>query len=590
MLKNAFALLQKMGRSLMLPVSVLPAAGILLGVGSAGFSWMPEGVSTLMAQAGGAVFTSLPLLFAIAVALGLTQNDGVATLASVVGFFVMLATMGVIAPVFGVEPKNIFGINSIDTGVFGGMLIGGIAAWLFNRYFRIQLPPYLGFFAGKRFVPIATAFAAIVTGLALALVWPPIGAGIQSFSHWAAYSNPTTAVFIYGIVERLLLPFGLHHIWNVPFFFEIGSYTKATGEVVHGDITRFFAGDPDAGILGGAYLFKMWGLPAAAFAMWRCAKPDQRKKVGGIMLSAALTSFLTGITEPIEFSFLFVAPMLYGLHALLAGTAQLLFQLLGAKLGFTFSHGFIDYVLYYTIDTKPWLVLVVGPLWGLLYFGLFRWAILRFDLKTPGRDVEDAALVAAPAAAADSVAAQLVEAFGGGGNITSLDACITRLRVTVRERGLVSADRLKALGATGVVSVGESTQAIFGTRSENLKTDMEQYLQTQPSGPVPAVAATAAPRVAAAPIPGADRGALPNLDGQAAALIRALGGSSNVSSVEAIAHTRLRVRVVDDSMVDQAALRAAGAHGVMLADPGVVHVLVGLGAENYVPALRRATA
>ena len=309
------------------------------------------------------------------------------------------------------------------------------------------------------------------------------------------------------------------------------------------------------------------------------------------MLSAALTSFLTGITEPIEFSFLFVAPMLYGLHALLAGTSQLLFQLLGAKLGFTFSHGFIDYVLYYTIDTKPWLVLVVGPLWGLLYFGLFRWAILRFDLKTPGRDVEDAALVAAPAAASDSLAAQLVEAFGGAGNITSLDACITRLRVTVRERGLVDADRLKALGATGVVSVGESTQAIFGTRSENLKTDMEQHLQTHPSGPAPApaVAATAAARVAPAPIPVANRGALPNLDGQAAALIRGLGGSANVSSVEAIAHTRLRVRVLDDTLVDQAALRAAGAHGVMLADPGVVHVLVGLGAENYVPALRRAT-
>ncbi|MBA3296712.1 MAG: PTS transporter subunit EIIC, partial [Acidobacteria bacterium] len=362
MLKNSFAILQKMGRSLMLPVSVLPAAGILLGVGSAQFSWIPPGVSTLMAQAGGAVFASLPMLFAIAVALGLANNDGVASLAAVVGLFVMLATMGVVAPYFGVVPKNIFGINSIDTGVFGGMLIGGVAAWLFNRYYRIQLPPYLGFFAGKRFVPIATAFAAILAGLLLALVWPPVGGAIRAFSYWAAYTNPQLAVFIYGVVERLLLPFGLHHIWNVPFFFEIGSFTKATGEVVHGDITRFFAGDPQAGILGGAYLFKMWGLPAAALAIWHSARPDQRKKVGGIMVSAALTSFLTGITEPIEFSFLFVAPILYGIHALLAGTAQLLFNVLGAKLGFTFSHGFIDYVLYYTLDTKPWLVLVVGPL------------------------------------------------------------------------------------------------------------------------------------------------------------------------------------------------------------------------------------
>ena len=586
MFKDAFALLQKMGRSLMLPVSVLPAAGILLGVGSAGFSWMPETVSTLMAQAGGAVFGSLPLLFAIAVAIGLAQNDGVASLAAVVGFFVMVATMGVLAPLFGVEPKSIFGINSIDTGVFGGMLLGGIAAFLFNRYFRIQLPPYLGFFAGKRFVPIVTAFAAILLGLLLALVWPPVGAAIKAFSHWAAYTNPQLAVTIYGIVERLLIPFGLHHIWNVPFFFEIGSFTKATGEVVHGDITRFFAGDPDAGILGGAYLFKMWGLPAAALAMWRCARPDQRTKVGGIMFSAALTSFLTGITEPIEFSFLFVAPILYGLHALLAGAAQLLFQLLGAKLGFTFSHGFIDYVLYYTMDTKPWLVLVIGPLWGLVYFALFRWAILRFDLKTPGRDVEDTATVPATAQQTDSFEGQLVEAFGGAPNITSLDACITRLRVTVRDRAAVKTDRLKALGATGVVMVGQSAQAIFGTRSENLKTDMEQYLRGRESA-APAALQTGSPaeKQPAAPARASND---PHIADRAARLIRGLGGPSNVKNVEAIAATRIRVLVLDEKQVNADALRAAGAHGVMVADPGVVHVLVGLGAENYIAELRRA--
>jgi PTS system glucose-specific IIC component len=574
----------------MLPVSVLPAAGILLGVGSAGFSWMPESVSTLMAQSGGAVFSSLPLLFAIAVALGLTQNDGVASLAAVVGFFVMLATMGVVAPMFGIEPKNIFGINSIDTGVFGGLLIGGVAAWLFNRYYRIQLPPYLGFFAGKRFVPIVTAFAAILMGLALAVIWPPVGSAIKAFSHWAAYSNPAFAVFIYGVVERLLIPFGLHHIWNVPFFFEIGSYTKATGEVVHGDITRFFAGDPQAGILGGAYLFKMWGLPAAALAMWRCARPDQRTKVGGIMFSAALTSFLTGITEPIEFSFLFVAPILYALHALLAGFAQLLFEVLGARLGFTFSHGFIDFFLYYTIDTKPWLVLLIGPLWGLLYFGLFRWAILHFDLKTPGRDVEDPVVAAVPSGAqpADAMAGQLVEAFGGRDNITSLDACITRLRVTVRDRAAVRTDRLKALGATGVVMVGQNAQAIFGTRSENLKTDMEQYLQA--GGGLAATAPAAAPASARPAAAGEARSepVSPQLEHRADALMKALGGTANVRNVEAVAATRIRVTVNDDKKVDEAALRAAGAHGVMVPDPGVVHVLVGLGAENYVPALRRA--
>jgi glucose PTS system EIICB or EIICBA component len=570
-MKNAFVILQKMGRSLMLPVSVLPAAGILLGVGSARFSWMPAGLSNLMAQAGGAVFSSLPLLFAIAVALGLTNNDGVASLAAVVGLFVMLATMGVVAPFFGVPATNIFGVNSIDTGVFGGMLIGGVAAWLFSRYYKIQLPPYLGFFAGKRFVPIVTAFAAIGCGLALALVWPPIGRGIKAFSYWAAYSNPSLAVFIYGVVERLLLPFGLHHIWNVPFFFEIGSYTKPTGEIVHGDITRFFAGDPTAGILGGAYLFKMWGLPAAALAMWRAARPDQRAKIGGIMLSAALTSFLTGITEPIEFSFLFLAPMLYGLHAFLAGCAQLLFQMLGAKLGFTFSHGFIDFVLYYSIDTKPWLVLVVGPLWGLMYFGLFSWAIERFDLKTPGRDVDDAPAVAVTAGPS-GMAADLVLAFGGSANMTSLDACITRLRVTVADRSLVNADRLKALGAAGVVLVGSNVQAIFGTRSENLKTQIEEYLRAGGAGA--AVAAVAPP--AAGPSLRMDR------------VTAALGGPDNIREAGAVAKTRLRVIVLDESRVDTAALLAAGAQGVMRAAGGVVHVLVGLEAETLLSSFKRA--
>ena len=590
MLKTAFGVLQKIGRALMLPVSVLPAAGILLGVGSANFGWMPPTVSALMAQAGGVVFSSLPLLFAMAVALGLANNDGVATVAAVVGFVVMLATMGVVAPLFGVEPKSIMGIPSIETGVFGGILIGGLAAWLFNRYYRIQLPQYLGFFAGKRFVPIVTAFAAIGFGLLLAFVWPPIGAQIQRFSHWAAYSNPQLAAFTYGIVERLLIPFGLHHIWNVPFFFEIGSFTKASGEVVHGDITRFFAGDPTAGILGGAYLFKMWGLPAAALAIWHTARPENRVKVGGIMLSAALTSFLTGITEPIEFSFLFVAPILYGLHALLAGSAQLLFQILGAKLGFTFSHGFIDYVLYYTLHTRPWLVLLVGPIWAILYYGLFRWAIARFDLPTPGREREPDLTGATPEAAGTTEADALVAAFGGAENIAGLDACITRLRVAVQDPARVDSARLKTLGATEVMSVGQSVQAIFGTRSENLKGQMEDVLQARGRLPAPAArarvpAAPLRPSAAASTTDAAEDAAL---ESRARLLVTALGGPANIRSVDAAALTRLRVVVRDESRVDEAALRAAGAHGVMVADPGVVHVLFGIGAERYAVALQRA--
>src|SRR6186997_2278982 len=314
--KNAFSLLQKIGKCMMLPVSVLPVAGILLGVGSANFPWLPVAVSQIMAAAGSAVFGNLPLLFAIGVAIGLTENDGVAALAGTVGYVVFLAALGVCATVQGIETKVIMGIQSIETGVFGGIIAGLIAAAVFNRFYRIQLPSYLGFFAGKRSVPIITAFAVIATGALLSFIWPPIGDAIKGFSNWAVHGRPALAFTIYGVVERALIPFGLHHVWNVPFFFQAGTYTDpVTGAVVHGEIARFISGDPTAGNMTGGYLFKMWGLPAAALAMWQAARPEQRAKVGGIMVSAALTAFLTGITEPIEFAFLFVAPVLYAIHA-----------------------------------------------------------------------------------------------------------------------------------------------------------------------------------------------------------------------------------------------------------------------------------
>ena len=345
---NAFSLLQKIGKCMMLPVSVLPVAGILLGVGSANFSWLPTIVSQIMAASGNAIFANLPLLFAIGVAIGLTDNDGVAALAGTVGFVVFLAAMGVCAKLRGIETTAIMGIQSIETGVFGGIIVGLIAAAAFNRFYRIQLPTYLGFFAGKRSVPIITAFAVIAAGALLSFIWPPIGAAIKAFSNWAVHERPALAFTIYGIVERALIPFGLHHVWNVPFFFEAGDYTDpATGNVVHGEIARFISGDPTAGNMTGGYLFKMWGLPAAAFAMWHAARPENRAKVGGIMVSAALTAFLTGITEPIEFAFLFVAPLLYAIHALLAGAAYFVCIALHIKHGFTFSHGLIDYVVLF---------------------------------------------------------------------------------------------------------------------------------------------------------------------------------------------------------------------------------------------------
>ncbi|HEY0946888.1 MAG TPA: PTS transporter subunit EIIC, partial [Opitutaceae bacterium] len=337
MFTPSFSFFQKIGKSLMLPVAVLPVAGLLLGIGAANFGWMPELVSALMKQSGDVIFGNLPLIFAIGVALGFTENDGVSAIAATIGYAVMLATLGVMAGVWGIEAKPILGIPSMQTGVFGGILAGGLAAFMFNRYYRISLPTYLGFFAGKRFVPIVTAVSAIGLGVVLSLIWPPVQHGIDAFSHWAAISSPRTAATVYGFVERLLIPFGLHHIWNVPFFFEMGAYTDTTGKVVSGDINRFFAGDPTAGVLAGAFFFKMFGLPAAAVAMWRSARPENRAKVGGIMVSAALTSFLTGITEPIEFAFMFIAPALYVLHAALAASAQFIANTLGMHLGFTFS-------------------------------------------------------------------------------------------------------------------------------------------------------------------------------------------------------------------------------------------------------------
>jgi PTS system glucose-specific IIC component len=324
----------------------------------------------------------------------------------------------------------------------------------------------------------------------------------------------------------------------------------------------------------------MWGLPAAALAMWSCARPENRKKVGGIMVSAALTSFLTGITEPIEFSFLFVAPVLYAIHAIMAGVAYSTCILLGIKHGMTFSHGLIDFVLLYSRSTHAAWFFVIGPLWAALYFVVFRAAIRRFDLKTPGREVEEIGNEGDVAGGeGDELAGRLVAAFGGRGNIRTLDACITRLRVEVADVGRASQERLKALGATGVVVVGSNVQAIFGPRSENLKTDMEAWLRSgapRTEGIGEATASTA--------LAGHGAGAAATTDeaGPAPAarvgdLLHALGGAGNVASVAAVAETRLRV-VLNDGHVDESALLAAGARGVMVLPGRVVHVIVGLGA------------
>jgi PTS system glucose-specific IIC component len=584
--KTAFSYLQKIGKCMMLPVSVLPVAGILLGVGSANFSWLPEAVSQVMAASGSAIFGSLPLLFAIGVAIGLTENDGVAALAGIVGYVVFLAAMGICAKLNGIETKAIMGIPSIETGVFGGIVVGLIAAAAFNRFYKVQLPSYLGFFAGKRAVPIITAFAVILVGVVLSFVWPPIGNAIDTFSHWAVHGRPALAFTIYGVVERALIPFGLHHVWNVPFFFQAGEFTDpATGNIVRGEIARFVSGDPTAGSMTGGYLFKMFGLPAAALAIWRTARPDQRAKVGGIMISAALTAFLTGITEPIEFAFLFVAPLLYVVHALLAGAAYFLCVALGIKHGFTFSHGLIDYIVLFPKSHNALWLLVIGPIWALLYYGVFTFAIRKFDLLTPGREVEDETAKAARAVSKDQFALQLIRAFGGRSNIVSLDACITRLRVKLADITKANVEKLKALGASGVVVVGDGMQAIFGTRSENLKTEMQDYLKSagpeadeidEPSPVKPAPAAVIKP-------PLRD----PDAARKANAYIAALGGKSNIIRVDACAETRLRLVVRDEAQVHETALKAEGVAAVVKLDHGkTLHLLVGLNADQYAAEMR----
>lgn len=564
--KKAFMFLQQIGKSLMLPVAVLPVAGLLLGIGSgllnAEVSWIPAVIPQVMTQCGNVIFDNMPLIFAIGTTLGLTDNDGVAALAAVTGFLVLQATMGVMADVlwFHVSPERETlgiladalgydvdfarrivstnaGIKTIQTGVFGGLFAGVVAAWVYKRFYRVRLPPYLGFFAGKRSVPILTSLIAIVLGVALSLFWPPVQELINAFSMWAAYSAPAVAGATYGFVERLLLPFGLHHIWNVPFFFEIGSYVNKAGEVVTGDIPRFFAGDPTAGILGGGFLIKMFGLPAAALAIWQTAKPENRLKVGGIMASGALTAFLTGITEPLEFTFLFAAPALYFVHAVLVGTAFAAVNLAGAHIGYTFSQGAIDFGLFYALDTKPWLVFVLGPVYAVVYYAVFRFFITAFDMKTPGRD-DDATAEDAPAddgrGEKRQTAARLVAAFGGRDNIQNLDACITRLRLILKDPAKARDSELKALGATGVMRVGNGVQAVFGTMSENLKTEMEEFLRSGADVPV-----ISAPALS---------------DGVRAAL----GGEANIKSTESEADGGVCVRLGDPSLIDEDELRASG--------------------------------
>ncbi|MDX1301779.1 glucose-specific PTS transporter subunit IIBC [Photobacterium sp.] len=478
MISSTFGLLQRIGRSLMLPVAVLPIAGLLLGIGSANFSWLPTIVSDIMAMSGDAVFSNLALIFAIGVALGLSDNDGVAGLAATVGFAILTATMGVMAKQHGIETASVIGIPTINTGVFGGIAIGAIASVMYKRFYNIRLPEYLGFFAGKRFVPIVTGISAIALGVIMSYIWPPIGNVIDTFSHWAAYQSPTLAFGIYGFVERSLIPFGLHHIWNVPFFFEVGEYVNPeTGAVIKGEIQRYLAGDPTAGNLAGGYMYSMWALPAIGLAIYRSARPEKRALVGGIMASAALTSWLTGITEPMEFSFLFVAPVLYVIHCIFTGIGFALVSALDIHHSVTFAHGAIDFLIYYPLSQNAWQFIIIGPLWAIMYYTVFRLLIAKLNLMTPGRESDEEDLSQITEIGTE-LAENLISALGGKSNIKNVDACITRLRVTLHDIKQADIDGIKRLGAREVLVIGDNLQAIFGTQSDNIKTEINQVLVT----------------------------------------------------------------------------------------------------------------
>ncbi|ENK0558368.1 PTS transporter subunit IIABC [Clostridium botulinum] len=502
MFKKSFGILQQVGKALMLPVALLPAAGILLAFGNmfqneAFLKLAPalnspvfQGFAKVMEQSGNIVFANLALLFAVGVAVGLAGGEGVAGLAAIVGFLIMNVTMGVVT---GITPgligkshpefASVLGIPTLQTGVFGGIIMGIIAAQLYKKYYNIELPSYLGFFAGKRFVPIVTATFAIFVGLIMVFIWPPIQSGLNTFSHNMIDANKTLAAFVFGVIERALIPFGLHHIFYNPFWYQFGEYVNKAGQLVNGDQTIFFAQLKDAvpftagTFMTGKFPFMMFGLPAAALAIYQEAKPEKKKLVGGIMASAALTAFLTGITEPIEFSFLFVAPALFAIHCLFAGLSFMTMHILNIKIGMTFSGGVIDFILFGVVPnrTKWWLVIPVGLAFSVIYYFGFRFAIRKWNLKTPGRE-DDTNTENVSHSSEGSLAAKVLEALGGKENLANLDACITRLRVSVNSIDKVNKEELKSLGASGVMIVGNNIQAIFGPKSDQLKEQIKDVI------------------------------------------------------------------------------------------------------------------
>nr|WP_285856885.1 N-acetylglucosamine-specific PTS transporter subunit IIBC [Mesobacillus subterraneus] len=458
---SVLGFLQKIGKALMLPIAVLPAAALLLRLGQPDLLNIP-----FISAAGDAIFANLALLFAIGVAVGIAKDgNGAAGLAGAIGYFVLTKGAGAVN-------------ESINMAVLGGILSGVIAGLLYNRYHDIKLPDWLGFFGGKRFVPIITSLVMIVLAGVFGYVWPPIQAGINNIGEWIVGAG-ALGVGVFGFLNRLLIPMGLHHVLNTLVWFEFGEFTNAAGDVVKGDLNRFFAGDPKAGIfMNGFFPVMMFGLPAAAFAMIAAAKKERKKAVTGALAGVAFTSFLTGITEPIEFLFMFLSPFLYGIHAVLTGLAMSITYMLDIHHGFGFSAGAIDYVLNYGIAQKPLLLLGVGLVYAALYFLIFYFLIIKLDLKTPGREDEVEGEFTESGSGKGNYAElgdQYLAALGGKDNLKELDNCVTRLRLKVADMDKVNEAELKRLGAKGVLKLNKTDlQVIVGTDVEFLANEMKR--------------------------------------------------------------------------------------------------------------------
>ncbi|WP_244826895.1 N-acetylglucosamine-specific PTS transporter subunit IIBC [Caballeronia sp. TF1N1] len=575
---NPFAKMQRLGRALMLPIAVLPVAGLLLRLGQ------PDVFNIKMiADAGDAIFTNLPLLFAIGVAVGFAKdNNGTAGLAGAIGYLIEIAVM-----------KDIN--DKLNMGVLSGIVAGVVAGYLYNRYKDIKLPEYLAFFGGKRFVPIVTGVACLALGIIFGYIWQPVQAAIDLAGTWLTTAG-ALGTFVFGVLNRILLVTGLHHIINSLAWFVFGSFTPPDGgAVVHGDLHRFFAGDKTAGgFMTGFFPIMMFGLPAACLAMFHEAPKERRAVVGGLLFSMALTAFLTGVTEPIEYSFMFLAPVLYAIHAVLTGVSLAICSALGIHLGFTFSAGAIDYVLNYGLSQRGWMAIPLGLVYGVIYYGLFRFFIRKFNMATPGREpaTTDAETSATPVAggygtplpgAANTRAAKYIAALGGASNLTLVDACTTRLRLSVADTEKVSESQLKSIGARGVLKRGATNvQVIIGPEADIIADEIRGELEhSSTRGATPASSAPAAASVASANVGAFDQTAGP-LDPDPLRWLAVFGGATNVVTLDAVAQTRLRVVVRDPSAVDRQRLSTLD---VAWVSADTFHIVVGAAAQRYAAQL-----